>query len=1808
MVVIEPLDSRGATKGKRGKPGVNMLDYLYEGQEQQPGYLLDGTEQNTSAWRGDLAKALGIEGQPVDRTTLWKHAQGYMGNGLNDVPNAGVLDDVTGPDGKVTTPAHKVGHAMVLSNGKDFSLAYAASSEHVRARMLNASDKGVSEAMDLIRRYTESRIGNQPVETRGLLYTTHQHWTARPVLGKTAKTPDANAPETPIAGMNNVYGEHQANLHVHIMLLNAALADDGTPQGKVTALNDRDLYNRNLQYAADMVYKATTARELMDLFRYEKVIERDALGNETGQIDYRIVGFSQMALDLSSDRQAEALKRAADKGMKVSDAFYQTRASKDNEPAYEELIAPGGLWERQIGGLVAGGHMVKPEELLTQSAHIGLGPRDDTTILKNLHGRFGINFSRVDMLGELAKEHGPLFPATAQAQEALIDQFIQRNDLARYAAIERAGLLTYSSGWYVEQEQAYMQSVHDRATDTRTALAGDIEAYIAAYEAKKTTLEHRKNGPDAEAITLMNEQKAAARMLAGPGGTVVLRGWAGTGKSFSIGAMTDAWKSEGREVYGLGQAWTAATMLESESGVKGMSVASFLAELEMGKIKLGEGAVVLVDEGGTLDVLTGRKLQAAVDAVGGKFVLMGDDEHQQQAIGVGGAQSAAVRAGAPVMEMTNINRQRAGHVVGEVVKGDKIVEIRSHKIISDLLYAKKGQAAVDALKAEGMIEIVNDGYRAEIETLAKRYVEANKIDWKTGETVIRDGKPVPLSLRQKVMLAGENADADALNQAVRDLRQQRGEVGADFTVFAYRHNNKMGRQQQVLGEGDLLRLGAVTKEYIKDDPARKAIKDQRAADRDAYETANAAFKRKIKAAATAGNPEKAAALEAKRLAAEKAFQDRDVRLHEQQFRHTSEEIEKHRRQQQYFDKQIAEARKSPNQTIEVTRKGVKTGETKTLAQLIAERDADALKFRVSELAVQNGTKAEIVAASDDPKHAGDKILTLKILSDLPDDTNARGEARTVKVHTRDYQHFQLGYAGTNFSAQGQSKEAAFVYAAGMADHQKLVPALTRHKDRMTIVGNEEDIGGLVTAIEKDNLKLLAEDVLRDKTVLNAGTQQRLADQAAAAQAKRDEVAAHAEATLATFNLPVRATAHDARRDVIAAMADEHAKRAGDSNTLSAVASAGDSQALNAAIRERLRQDGRIRGADVTLTVTRGAMIDGSTFTPEADVQSRGAERYYRGTLEETGRRLYDPADPKSMSPYALIRGRDGQAHYVHGVDVPSAIERAGLAIGATVELRKGGGEAVQVPDPEHPGQTMLTTRNGWTATAHDFAKHDAVQREAFDRDAAQRAEALNAKTKTLSLDVAEGDVLAFNSPKAAAVTHGLTDPASVRLAVLNVKGGEQPEIHARVIGANEKHPDHGKDIVLTNGAGVEHAHAMPLFKAEQLAAGKTVQVMAAEDGRIKLDDLRKVQAAADAVVLRGTGQAFSATGATIGQTLHNRTDTTERAQAALHSVTDRGDRAPVAVVHAERKPEALKALGQAYVESQQHDRNKIATAGNVADVRQVNNAVRDALREANLLGAQDVVANPTSKSPLALADGERLVLRSEKGASSFNLNERLEEPAQATYRVRGLETDRDKGVSAVLEVESTNAKDDGRMFTVNDRALAYMTHAYATTHDKAAALNRTEVLAYVTEKDKPQAVSNVLTNPAHGAVYGTTSNVQTFTGKIDGAQRVAAQALDRAASLQNREGLERDQRLQQAEQQKQHAIEQARAAEHAQKVQAEAQATARREADLKAVAEAVAEKRQAVEREKQQAQQRGRVHEIEHAAQQQQRRGRGISM
>jgi len=110
------------------------------------------------------------------------------------------------------------------------------------------------------------------------------------------------------------------------------------------------------------------------------------------------------------------------------------------------------------------------------------------------------------------------------------------------------------------------------------------------------------------------------------------------------------------------------------------------------------------------------------------------------------------------------------------------------------------------------------------------------------------------------------------------------------------------------------------------------------------------------------------------------------------------------------------------------------------------------------------------------------------------------------------------------------------------------------------------------------------------------------------------------------------------------------------------------------------------------------------FQPEPDHRPRATdegERFYRGTLKETGEALVRPDDPTSMSPYARLEGRNGENWKVFGIGVPKAIQSGKISVGDTLELRK-----------------MNIDEGGrWVAKPHDFEAHEEAQK--VEHEAAQ---------------------------------------------------------------------------------------------------------------------------------------------------------------------------------------------------------------------------------------------------------------------------------------------------------------------------------------------------------------------------------------------------------------------------------------------------------------------------------------------------------
>ncbi|ASW04710.1 Ti-type conjugative transfer relaxase TraA [Rhizobium sp. 11515TR] len=100
-----------------------------------------------------------------------------------------------------------------------------------------------------------------------------------------------------------------------------------------------------------------------------------------------------------------------------------------------------------------------------------------------------------------------------------------------------------------------------------------------------------------------------------------------------------------------------------------------------------------------------------------------------------------------------------------------------------------------------------------------------------------------------------------------------------------------------------------------------------------------------------------------------------------------------------------------------------------------------------------------------------------------------------------------------------------------------------------------------------------------------------------------------------------------------------------------------------------------------------------------------------GELVEIGLAKFGKRDDADPSPYVDVRTNDGTTHRLWGVNLPKALEAAGVGIGDTVTMRKEGTEKVTVKMPvvdEETGarhfEDRVVDRNIWTAYSIDKAE------------------------------------------------------------------------------------------------------------------------------------------------------------------------------------------------------------------------------------------------------------------------------------------------------------------------------------------------------------------------------------------------------------------------------------------------------------------------------------------------------------------------
>lgn len=151
-------------------------------------------------------------------------------------------------------------------------------------------------------------------------------------------------------------------------------------------------------------------------------------------------------------------------------------------------------------------------------------------------------------------------------------------------------------------------------------------------------------------------QREAFALLCSDKQLAVVNGAAGTGKSFVLSAMREAYQAEGYTVYGAILQGKTAEDLERDSGIQSRTIAKMLTDLEKGTLKLNSKSVLVVDEAGMVGSRDLEKLMAYTEAAGARLRLVGDAK-QLAAVEYGNA-FVEVSKRTEVASLTEIMRQK----------------------------------------------------------------------------------------------------------------------------------------------------------------------------------------------------------------------------------------------------------------------------------------------------------------------------------------------------------------------------------------------------------------------------------------------------------------------------------------------------------------------------------------------------------------------------------------------------------------------------------------------------------------------------------------------------------------------------------------------------------------------------------------------------------------------------------------------------------------------------------------------------------------------------------------------------------------------------------------------------------------------------------------------------------------------------------------------------------------------------------------------------------------------------------------------
>jgi conjugative relaxase-like TrwC/TraI family protein len=548
-----------------------------------------------------------------------------------------------------------------------------------------------------------------------------------------------------VGGLVAVAFEHRMsragdpNSHTHVLVQNAAQG----PDGRWTALDSDRLYAHLM--AADHLYLAA-----------ERAALTQRLGVRWGPVDERsgaaeIIGLDDRTLIERFSKRSEQIDQWLDthglSGIKASSAAaVATRAPKDHSESEESIyarwaaeLAEQGVDERQLAEVCSGGRGRPATRTELDAALSALSGPDGLTAEVS-------TFTWTDVVDAFAKRL-PVAPSAQQALtqvEAAADRFLAEQAV-RVARDRRLGVDRYSTPELLTLERQLVDGATQRADEGCAMVRPELVRQVLDR--------HASVGED---------QAAMVRDLTqGGAGVAVVVGRAGSGKTWALGLVREAFELDGYQVLGTAPTGIATVGLADEGFADARTVDRLLLELQHGRTELDDRTVLVLDEAAMVATRKLAPLLGHAERSGAKMVLVGDDRQFASIAAGGGFRALRLRLGAT--ELT-VNRRQV-----EAWEQQAIDDVRA----GNLEQAIAAYAEHDRIKA---FEARDDRDR----TLVSDWWQAHQ----AGE--------------QPVIYAHRRAQVDQLNQVCQRLRAEAGQIGTERLAIGDR----------TFAVGDVVVLGA----------------------------------------------------------------------------------------------------------------------------------------------------------------------------------------------------------------------------------------------------------------------------------------------------------------------------------------------------------------------------------------------------------------------------------------------------------------------------------------------------------------------------------------------------------------------------------------------------------------------------------------------------------------------------------------------------------------------------------------------------------------------------------------------------------------------------------------------------------------------------------------------------------------------------------------------------------------------------------------------------------------------------------------